>query len=108
MQELRHLFGLMMGSRRKYVDPSKAVDILKEAFSSTVVSNTSVNDSQQVRQTDFQKYSVFFKDSYVYYWVLLKNQTFKAVDLLKGAFNLTVAIPEPVTVNMSGNFQNVL
>ena len=59
MQELRHLFGLMMGSRRKYVDPSKAVDILKEAFSSTVVSNTSVNDSQQVRQTDVQKYSVF-------------------------------------------------
>ncbi|XP_060606491.1 ubiquitin carboxyl-terminal hydrolase 25-like isoform X2 [Ruditapes philippinarum] len=47
MQELRHLFALMVGSKRKYVDPSKAVDILKEAFSSTVVSNTSVTDSQQ-------------------------------------------------------------
>lgn len=47
MQELRHLFALMVGSKRKYVDPSKAVDILKEAFSSTVVSNASVTDSQQ-------------------------------------------------------------
>ncbi|KAL4229366.1 Ubiquitin carboxyl-terminal hydrolase 25 [Mactra antiquata] len=47
MQELRHLFALMIGSKRKYVDPSKAVDILKEAFSSTVVTNTSVTDSQQ-------------------------------------------------------------
>ncbi|XP_052804865.1 ubiquitin carboxyl-terminal hydrolase 25-like [Mya arenaria] len=47
MQELRHLFALMIGSRRKYVDPSKAVDILKEAFNSAVVSSASVTDSQQ-------------------------------------------------------------
>ena len=49
MQELRHLFALMVGSRRKYVDPSKSVDILKEAFASSVVNNTGVSDSQQVR-----------------------------------------------------------
>uniref|UniRef100_A0AAY5F0J8 Ubiquitin carboxyl-terminal hydrolase n=1 Tax=Electrophorus electricus TaxID=8005 RepID=A0AAY5F0J8_ELEEL len=35
MQELRNLFSLMVGSRRKYVDPSKAVEILKDAFKSS-------------------------------------------------------------------------
>lgn len=40
MQELRHLFSLMVGSKRKYVDPSRAVDILKDAFKSS--------ESQQV------------------------------------------------------------
>ena len=34
MQQLRYLFALMVGSKRKYVDPAKAVEILKEAFSS--------------------------------------------------------------------------
>ena len=29
MLELRHLFALMVASQRKYVDPSKAVDILR-------------------------------------------------------------------------------
>lgn len=41
MQELRHLFSLMVGSKRKYVDPSRAVEILKDAFKSS--------ESQQVR-----------------------------------------------------------
>ena len=44
MKELSLLFGLMVGSTRKYVDPSKAVDILKEAFSSPA----GITDSQQV------------------------------------------------------------
>ena len=44
MQELRSLFALLVGSNKKYVDPSKAVDILKEAFSSP----TGASDSQQV------------------------------------------------------------
>lgn len=35
MQELRNLFSLMVGSRRKYVDPSRAVEILKDAFKSS-------------------------------------------------------------------------
>ncbi|XP_059179737.1 ubiquitin carboxyl-terminal hydrolase 25-like [Physella acuta] len=35
--ELRHLFAFMVGSHRKYVDPSKAVDILKEASATTVL-----------------------------------------------------------------------
>ncbi|ELU07267.1 hypothetical protein CAPTEDRAFT_220394 [Capitella teleta] len=42
MHELRHIFALMVGSKRKYIDPSKAVDILKEAFSGSASS-----DSQQ-------------------------------------------------------------
>lgn len=45
MQELRYLFALMIGSQKKYVDPSKAVEILKEAFSSSASSG--VGDSQQ-------------------------------------------------------------
>ncbi|KAK3612082.1 hypothetical protein CHS0354_031152 [Potamilus streckersoni] len=47
MQELRHLFALMVGSQKKYVDPSRAVDILKEAFSSSSVTVTGTSDSQQ-------------------------------------------------------------
>ncbi|XP_067350084.1 ubiquitin carboxyl-terminal hydrolase 25 isoform X2 [Channa argus] len=35
MQELRNLFALMVGSKRKYVDPSRAVEILKDAFKSS-------------------------------------------------------------------------
>ena len=35
MQELQYLFALMMGSNRKFVDPSAALDLLKEAFQST-------------------------------------------------------------------------
>lgn len=42
-EELRNLFALMIGSYRKYVDPSKAVEILKEGFRS----HTGVSDSQQ-------------------------------------------------------------
>ena len=40
MRELRYLFALLVGTKRKYVDPSRAVEILKDAFKS--------NDSQQV------------------------------------------------------------
>lgn len=40
MQELRCLFSLLVGSKRKYVDPSRAVEILKDAFKSS--------ESQQV------------------------------------------------------------
>ncbi|BFZ25736.1 hypothetical protein BsWGS_28775 [Bradybaena similaris] len=41
VSELRQLFSLLVGSERKYVDPSKSVDILKEA------SSTAVLDGQQ-------------------------------------------------------------
>ncbi|GAB6019919.1 Centromere/kinetochore protein zw10 [Chamberlinius hualienensis] len=34
MEELRNLFALMVGTQRKYVDPSRAVEIFKEAFQS--------------------------------------------------------------------------
>lgn len=49
MQELRQLFALMVASRRKYVDPSRSVEILKEAFST---GDTDFVDSQQVGGTE--------------------------------------------------------
>ncbi|KAM6224441.1 ubiquitin carboxyl-terminal hydrolase 25 [Rhynchocyon petersi] len=45
MCELRYLFALLVGTKRKYVDPSRAVDILKDAFKS--------NDSQQQDVSEF-------------------------------------------------------
>ncbi|XP_067399321.1 ubiquitin carboxyl-terminal hydrolase 25 isoform X4 [Emydura macquarii macquarii] len=45
MRELRYLFSLFVGSKRKYVDPSRAVEILKDAFKS--------NDSQQQDVSEF-------------------------------------------------------
>ena len=39
----------MLGSKRKYVDPSKALDILKEAFTSNT-GNAAGVDSQQVHK----------------------------------------------------------
>ncbi|XP_066098013.1 ubiquitin carboxyl-terminal hydrolase 25 isoform X1 [Saccopteryx bilineata] len=45
MQELRYLFALLVGSKRKYVDPSRAVEILKGAFKS--------NESQQQDVSEF-------------------------------------------------------
>ena len=43
MQELRKLFALLSCSKRKYVDPSHALEELKEAFP-----DSSGTDSQQV------------------------------------------------------------
>lgn len=43
MQELQYLFALMMGSNRKFVDPSAALDLLKGAFRSP--------EEQQVQET---------------------------------------------------------
>ncbi|KAG8453035.1 hypothetical protein GDO86_004739, partial [Hymenochirus boettgeri] len=45
MLELRYLFSLLVSSKRKYVDPSRAVEILKDAFKS--------NDSQQQDVSEF-------------------------------------------------------
>ncbi|KAM4796326.1 ubiquitin carboxyl-terminal hydrolase 25 isoform 4-T4 [Rhinophrynus dorsalis] len=45
MRELRYLFSLLVSSKRKYVDPSRAVEILKDAFKS--------NDSQQQDVSEF-------------------------------------------------------
>ncbi|XP_078265864.1 ubiquitin carboxyl-terminal hydrolase 25 isoform X3 [Rhinoraja longicauda] len=45
MHELRHLFALMISSKRKYVDPSRAVEILKDTFKS--------NDLQQQDVSEF-------------------------------------------------------
>lgn len=43
MQELRCLFALMVGSTRRFVDPSAAVELLRDAFRTS--------EAQQVRQT---------------------------------------------------------
>uniref|UniRef100_A0A8D0ETN4 ubiquitinyl hydrolase 1 n=1 Tax=Strix occidentalis caurina TaxID=311401 RepID=A0A8D0ETN4_STROC len=48
MRELRYLFALLVGSKRKYVDPSRAVEILKDAFKS--------NDSQQRWHQDYRNF----------------------------------------------------
>ncbi|KAF6122500.1 ubiquitin specific peptidase 25 [Phyllostomus discolor] len=48
MRELRYLFALLVGTKRKYVDPSRAVEILKDAFKS--------NDSQQDWHQDYRKF----------------------------------------------------
>ncbi|XP_043557350.1 ubiquitin carboxyl-terminal hydrolase 25 isoform X3 [Chiloscyllium plagiosum] len=45
MRELRQLFALMVSSKRKYVDPSRAVEILKDTFKS--------NDLQQQDVSEF-------------------------------------------------------
>uniref|UniRef100_A0A8C5L9B2 ubiquitinyl hydrolase 1 n=1 Tax=Jaculus jaculus TaxID=51337 RepID=A0A8C5L9B2_JACJA len=45
MRELRYLFALLVGTKRKNVDPSRAVEILKDAFKS--------NDSQQQDVSEF-------------------------------------------------------
>uniref|UniRef100_A0A8C2PT55 ubiquitinyl hydrolase 1 n=1 Tax=Cyprinus carpio TaxID=7962 RepID=A0A8C2PT55_CYPCA len=68
MQELRCLFSLLVGSKRKYVDPSRAVEILKDAFKSS--------ESQQMWHQDYRKFrdttvflliglELFLKKSYV-------------------------------------------
>nr|XP_020477766.1 ubiquitin carboxyl-terminal hydrolase 25 isoform X3 [Monopterus albus] len=44
MQELRNLFSLMLGSKRKYVDPSRAVEILKDAFKSSELQQQDVSE----------------------------------------------------------------
>ncbi|XP_071806291.1 ubiquitin carboxyl-terminal hydrolase 25-like isoform X1 [Asterias amurensis] len=46
MSELRALFALMLGTKRKYVDPSKAVEILKGAF----INSGGVNSQQDVSE----------------------------------------------------------
>ena len=60
MQELRHLFALMVGSRKKYVDPSRAVEILKQAFTA---SNGACDSQQDV--SEFQhKLLEWLEDSF--------------------------------------------
>ena len=60
MHELRKLFALMIGSKRKYVDPSKAVEILKEAFTS----GSGLTDSQQDVSEFQHKLLEWLEDAY--------------------------------------------
>ncbi|XP_065737817.1 ubiquitin carboxyl-terminal hydrolase 28 isoform X11 [Phocoena phocoena] len=66
MQELQYLFALMMGSNRKFVDPSAALDLLKGAFRSP--------EEQQQDVSEF---------------------THKLLDWLEDAFQLAVNINNP-------------
>ncbi|NXJ69642.1 UBP28 hydrolase, partial [Rostratula benghalensis] len=64
MQELQCLFALMLGTRRKFVDPSAALELLRDAFRST--------EEQQQDVSEF---------------------THKLLDWLEDAFQLTVKSP---------------
>ncbi|XP_037007211.2 ubiquitin carboxyl-terminal hydrolase 28 isoform X7 [Artibeus jamaicensis] len=66
MQELQYLFALMMGSNRKFVDPSAALDLLKGAFRSP--------EEQQQDVSEF---------------------THKLLDWLEDAFQLAVTTNNP-------------
>ncbi|XP_040113962.1 ubiquitin carboxyl-terminal hydrolase 28 isoform X5 [Oryx dammah] len=66
MQELQYLFALMMGSNRKFVDPSAALDLLKGAFRSP--------EEQQQDVSEF---------------------THKLLDWLEDAFQLAVNVDNP-------------
>ncbi|KAG9333344.1 hypothetical protein JZ751_012753 [Albula glossodonta] len=44
MAELRRLFALMLGSNRKYVDPSRALEILNDAFKSSDAQQQDVSE----------------------------------------------------------------
>nr|XP_031299545.1 ubiquitin carboxyl-terminal hydrolase 28 isoform X8 [Camelus dromedarius] len=66
MQELQYLFALMMGSNRKFVDPSAALDLLKGAFRSP--------EEQQQDVSEF---------------------THKLLDWLEDAFQLAVNVNDP-------------
>uniref|UniRef100_A0A8C3YQ82 Ubiquitin carboxyl-terminal hydrolase 28 n=1 Tax=Catagonus wagneri TaxID=51154 RepID=A0A8C3YQ82_9CETA len=66
MQELQYLFALMMGSNRKFVDPSAALDPLKGVFRSP--------EEQQQDVSEF---------------------THKLLDWLEGAFQLAVSADNP-------------
>lgn len=54
MQELRCLFALMVGSTRRFVDPSAAVELLRDAFRTS--------EAQQVQHIFF---SFFFTGTHI-------------------------------------------
>ncbi|XP_021231725.1 ubiquitin carboxyl-terminal hydrolase 28 [Numida meleagris] len=66
MQELQCLFALMLGTRRKFVDPSAALELLRDAFKST--------EEQQQDVSEF---------------------THKLLDWLEDAFQLAVNVKSP-------------
>uniref|UniRef100_A0A8C9EIS1 ubiquitinyl hydrolase 1 n=1 Tax=Pavo cristatus TaxID=9049 RepID=A0A8C9EIS1_PAVCR len=66
MQELQCLFALMLGTRRKFVDPSAALELLRDAFKST--------EEQQQDVSEF---------------------THKLLDWLEDAFQLSVNVKSP-------------
>ncbi|NWS74749.1 UBP28 hydrolase, partial [Crotophaga sulcirostris] len=66
MQELQGLFALMLGTRRKFVDPSAALELLRDAFRST--------EEQQQDVSEF---------------------THKLLDWLEDAFQLAVNVKNP-------------
>uniref|UniRef100_A0A8C1GYS4 Ubiquitin carboxyl-terminal hydrolase n=1 Tax=Cyprinus carpio TaxID=7962 RepID=A0A8C1GYS4_CYPCA len=83
MQELRCLFSLLVGSKRKYVDPSRAVEILKDAFKSS--------ESQQQDVSEFtHKLLDWLEDAFQIKGEKPKNPM---VDLFYGRF-LAVGVLE--------------
>uniref|UniRef100_A0A8I5N033 Ubiquitin carboxyl-terminal hydrolase n=1 Tax=Papio anubis TaxID=9555 RepID=A0A8I5N033_PAPAN len=66
MQELQYLFALMMGSNRKFVDPSAALDLLKGAFRSS-----------EEQQVPYRLHAVLVHEGQAnagHYWAYIYNQ----------------------------------
>lgn len=59
MLELRRLFALLLASKRKYVDPSNVVEVLRKQ-ESLQLRNGGV-DNQQVRKENFKIFLVLFE-----------------------------------------------
>lgn len=56
MQELRCLFALMVGSTRRFVDPSAAVELLRDAFRTS--------EAQQVQTFCFILFLCVFRNGF--------------------------------------------
>jgi ubiquitin carboxyl-terminal hydrolase 25/28 len=54
MYELRRLFGLMVASKRKYIDPSRAIDTLRDAFAGANAAAAASGASCQQDVSEFQ------------------------------------------------------
>eukprot|EP00063_Salmo_salar_P017989 XP_013992824.1 PREDICTED: ubiquitin carboxyl-terminal hydrolase 28 isoform X4 [Salmo salar] len=79
MQELRCLFALMVGSTRRFVDPSAAVELLREAFRSTEAQQVHT-EAQQVHTEAQQVHTEAQQD--------VSEFTHKLLDWLEDAFQL--------------------
>lgn len=88
MQELRCLFALMVGSTRRFVDPSAAVELLREAFRTS--------EAQQVQEIHKRRVLCMKMPCQFYFIFLFKSIRFqdvsefshKLLDWLEDAFQL--------------------
>lgn len=67
MQELRCLFALMVGSTRRFVDPSAAVELLRDAFRTSEAQQVPEQLQHPLCSTDVCKEAQFVK----FIWTLV-------------------------------------